>query len=520
MFVRQKIRSVAILKCLGATTGQVLATYVAQVGAAGARRQSARRRARRRPRLRAIPASLSATFGGIAYGLTWSAVVQGLAVGLLVSLLFALVPLLEVRRVKPLLLLAAEPAGRRAATAGALARHSGARSIGAGRLPRSRWRPRSSPSRPGRRRRCGPARSCPSALPRSRSCCTPPAWLLVRGGAAARPRALVSAAPRRHRPRPAGQPDARDPARRSVSAASSCSACGRCSRTSSPKRSIDVRQGMRRIMFLIDIQQDQADGLREIVARYAGRGHRRRARPDAAGPGHRRPRHATSTSRTTRTCAAAARWRASTRSPTARRSSRTRRSSTASSGRQSPVPPTAPSSEVSIEQSIHERFRINVGDLMRFDVVGTGARSARHERAARRLGGCAQRRLHVRVPARRARAGAAHVTSAFVRGPDEAAGRGAAAARPRVAAIRTSSAIDARDVLARIRTVVDNIVLAISIVGGIALASGVLILIGAVAMTKFQRVYEAAILRTLGASTRLLGTMLASSTRRSACSPG
>ena len=36
-----------------------------------------------------------------------------------------------------------------------------------------------------------------------------------------------------------------------------------------------------------------------------------------------------------------------------------------------------------------------------------------------------------------------------------------------------------------------------------------LILIGAVAMTKFQRVYEAAILRTLGASTRLLGTMLA-----------
>ena len=36
-----------------------------------------------------------------------------------------------------------------------------------------------------------------------------------------------------------------------------------------------------------------------------------------------------------------------------------------------------------------------------------------------------------------------------------------------------------------------------------------LILIGAVAMTKFQRVYEAAILRTLGASTRLLGTTLA-----------
>ena len=46
-------------------------------------------------------------------------------------------------------------------------------------------------------------------------------------------------------------------------------------------------------------------------------------------------------------------------------------------------------------------------------------------------------------------------------------------------------------------------------VGGVAFFSGVLILIGAVAMTKFQRVYEAAILRTLGATTRMLGAMLA-----------
>ena len=60
-----------------------------------------------------------------------------------------------------------------------------------------------------------------------------------------------------------------------------------------------------------------------------------------------------------------------------------------------------------------------------------------------------------------------------------------------------------------IKTVVDNVTLAISIVGGIALVSGILILAGAVAMTKFQRVYEAAILRTLGASTRMLAAMLA-----------
>jgi putative ABC transport system permease protein len=81
--------------------------------------------------------------------------------------------------------------------------------------------------------------------------------------------------------------------------------------------------------------------------------------------------------------------------------------------------------------------------------------------------------------------------------------------RDLVAAYPNVSAIDVREVLATIQSVVDNVTLAISIVGGVALTSGVLILIGAVAMTKFQRVYEAAILRTLGASTRLLGTMVA-----------
>ncbi|MGH9163348.1 MAG: FtsX-like permease family protein, partial [Vicinamibacteraceae bacterium] len=48
-----------------------------------------------------------------------------------------------------------------------------------------------------------------------------------------------------------------------------------------------------------------------------------------------------------------------------------------------------------------------------------------------------------------------------------------------------------------------------SVVGGLALASGLLILVGAVAMTKFQRLYEAAILKTVGASGRTVAAMLA-----------
>ena len=40
------------------------------------------------------------------------------------------------------------------------------------------------------------------------------------------------------------------------------------------------------------------------------------------------------------------------------------------------------------------------------------------------------------------------------------------------------------------------------------IVTGALILIGAVAVTKFQRVYEAAIFKTLGASSRAIGAML------------
>jgi putative ABC transport system permease protein len=46
------------------------------------------------------------------------------------------------------------------------------------------------------------------------------------------------------------------------------------------------------------------------------------------------------------------------------------------------------------------------------------------------------------------------------------------------------------------------------VVGGLVLFSGALILIGAVAMTKFQRVYEAAVFKTLGANTRTIARML------------
>jgi putative ABC transport system permease protein len=68
--------------------------------------------------------------------------------------------------------------------------------------------------------------------------------------------------------------------------------------------------------------------------------------------------------------------------------------------------------------------------------------------------------------------------------------------------------IDFHDVLETVRDVMSKVTFAITVVGGLVLFSGGLILVGAVAMTKFQRVYEAAVFKTLGANTRTIARML------------
>ena len=70
------------------------------------------------------------------------------------------------------------------------------------------------------------------------------------------------------------------------------------------------------------------------------------------------------------------------------------------------------------------------------------------------------------------------------------------------------SVIDLREILETVQAIVNNVTLAVTVVGALVLLSGMLILVGAVSMTKFRRVYEAAILKTLGASSRLIVSML------------
>ena len=107
VFILQKIRSIAVLKCVGASSRQVMGVYVLQVmalGLAGSLLGVAIARAA----IAAIPFALGPSSSLLAqahYGVSWSAAAQGGAIGVLVSLLFSVVPLLQIRLIKPSLLL-------------------------------------------------------------------------------------------------------------------------------------------------------------------------------------------------------------------------------------------------------------------------------------------------------------------------------------------------------------------------------------------------------------------------------
>ncbi|MCI0413090.1 FtsX-like permease family protein [bacterium] len=70
------------------------------------------------------------------------------------------------------------------------------------------------------------------------------------------------------------------------------------------------------------------------------------------------------------------------------------------------------------------------------------------------------------------------------------------------------TAIDVVDIVRGIQKILNTITLGISFIGSFVFLSGVLILIGSIAMTKFQRIYEAAILKTLGATRKIVLSIL------------
>jgi putative ABC transport system permease protein len=529
VFVRQKIRSVAILKCVGASTRQVLATYVTQVALLGVL-GSLLGVAIAAVAIAAIPESLVASIGGFEYGLTFSAVWQGMAVGVLVALLFALVPLLEVRRVKPLLLLRGVDGAAPAATWGNSLKAEGTDSTrglpAASAFRRKIWLPSLEFLRTRDWLQIGTA-VIVSALLVAIASWQAASWRvggIVSGGfvivaavlyvvgyalvRAVMPLAAARWFPLRHAVISLRRPGNQTRVILLAVGLGSFFVLGIRALQSNLIAEFAVNFDRRGSdMFLLDIQRDQLEGVRALIEERIDRD----APPARLIPVLRARVVGVKGTQTNLENYSDVRGRGSLAREyvvTYRTHlERNERLVDGTSWEDQPALPADGLQEVSIEQSIHERFGINTGDTMRFDVLGrtieARVTSVRHvDWEDSRSGGF----MFVFRPG--AFAQAPHTFIGFLRGPSDPAAR-ARFQHDLVSRYSNVTAIDGREILARIQSIVDNVVLGVSVVGGISLFSGVLILVGAVAMTKFQRVYDAAILRTLGATTRMLSTMLA-----------
>jgi putative ABC transport system permease protein len=105
VFILRRMETVAVLRCLGATGGTVLAAYLVQAAAVGllgslvgAALGAAVQLALPRLLKDVLPVS-------VAWSLSWPAVLAGVGVGVWVAVVFSLLPLLAVRRVSPLAVL-------------------------------------------------------------------------------------------------------------------------------------------------------------------------------------------------------------------------------------------------------------------------------------------------------------------------------------------------------------------------------------------------------------------------------
>lgn len=516
VFVQQKIRSIAILKCVGGTTGRVLAVYLTQVlllGFAG----SVLGVSLAAGVVTAVPffAGELAALLPIEYGLTGAAVWQGLAIGLLVSLLFSVVPLLEVRLVKPSLLLRHDiPPARfdwlkwvvATGVGGALVAVASwqAGSIAVGLL------------------------LCAGFVAT--------AFVLHLAGVAlvravqplryARSFALRQAV--LHIARPGNQT-------RVILLAVGLGAffiLGVRGLQANLLRDFAVQMGPDAPdMFLIDIQPDQRDRLAAFLDEATG------SAPPARIMATLRARVVGVEGREVNLDSyQEVRGRGLSREYTVTYRAHLEHNEEIIDGQWWDETPIDGEAEVSIEEGIaeaifgrdggrgagpggqrggpgiassifeSERQHIQVGDRMRFDVLGRviTARVASIRRVDWqdfRAGGF----MFVFRPGTFDQA--PHTFMSSLQGPGDAAARSRMQATL-AAEFPNVSVIDLREILTTIQGIVNNVSMAVTVVGGLVLLSGSLILIGAVSMTKFRRVYEAAILKTLGASSRLIATML------------
>jgi putative ABC transport system permease protein len=484
VFVRQKVRSIAVLKCLGATSRQVFAVYLAQavlLGLAG----SLLGIVVARVGLEALPRLLAGTPGlaSIPNTMTGSAVVQGVAIGLLVAVLFSVVPLLDVRRVKPSLLLRDAVRTRERDWMRWLA----IAAVSAALVLVASWQAGS----------LGVGLAVSVGLAGVAL-----VLMLVSAGLvrAVRPLASSRSVALRHAvlrlTRPGNQT-------RTVLMAVGLGAffiVGVRSLQANLLDQFSVTLDQRAAdMFLIDVQPGQAAGLSALLRSRIG------VEPPPVIP-------------VLRARVTAVTGRAVTlRGDEVRRGGLGREFTVTWRDHLQPNevlldgrfwgtgrgPTAAP--EVSIEEGVRDRSRVEVGDTMAFDVLGR-AITARVTSVRRVDWRDARQGGFVFVFRPGPLDGAPATLVAPARGPSDPAAR-ARLQRAIVDQFPNVSVIDLREVLENVERLLSKVTLGVSVVGGLVLLVGVMILVGSVSMTRYQRIYEVAVFRTLGAGTRLLTIM-------------
>ncbi len=488
VFIIQKIRGIAVLKCVGARSRQIIAVYVLQVVALGLA-GSLLGIVLARLAVGAIPMALGPNSTSLLaeahYGVSWRAAVQGVGIGVLVSLLFSIVPLLHVRFVKPSLLLRDEPVRRSGID---WTRVAAAVLVSLGLVGLTVWQA--------------------ASLKIGVVVCAGFAVLALALHLAGRaliagvaPLASARSFPLRHAVLHLSRPGNQTRVILLAVGLGAFFIVGVRSLQTSLLEEFSVQVSADAPdMFLLDIQTAQLEAVRAFLADPASGASHAQTIPVL------RARVVGVSGRNTHLEGVE---QVRTRGSLAREYTITYRGHLEPNERvvkgafwtgASPDP------EVSIERSISERFGIGVGDLMRFDILGrvieARVSSVRDvEWRDSRNGGF----MFVFRPGVLDQAPQTYV--APFKGPGDPAGRARFQAAL-VSRFPNISVIDFHEILETVRDVMGKVTLAITVVGGLVLFSGVLILIGAVAMTKYQRVYEAAVFKTLGANTRTIARML------------
>jgi putative ABC transport system permease protein len=485
VFVEQKKKTIAVLKCVGATGRRLTAAYLAQVLALGAL-GSLLGVVLAKAALLFVHARFAESLPpNLSYDLQPGAVAQGLGLGLLISLLFSALPLLRIRRIRPNMLLREseqDAPGRRLDLGRALV----AGLVLAGLLLLTSWQAGSL--------RVGVFFL--GGLGLTALVLYLAAWLLI--FLVRRARGLGTFAVRQavnsmHRP---GNQT------RVIVLAVGLGAFLVLSVQSLQAGLLDefdvARRGNLPNMYLIDVQRDQVEGVREIVAQTTG------ARAELI-PTLRARIAAVNGKEVDLDAEGARRERGQLgREYVVTYRPRLEYNETLVAGKFWDETP-SPEPEVSIEEGLRGAGGIDLGGTITFDIQGR--KMTARVTSVRRVDWRNSRTgfLVLFRPGALDKAPATFVGA--VDGPTTEPER-SRFQRAIVDRFPNVSVIDVADIVRSVSRILSNITLAVSFIGGFVFLSGALILVGSIAMTKFQRVYEAAVLKTLGAERRVLLTIM------------